>query len=206
MPLLQDLWSKTSHLDTRQLLAHLIGERYVGSVIVTASLKARSVSVLKMVADIDPGTPVLFCQPGLEFEESTSYREQIVAQLGLTDVRFTSGREIEVLPGDHDHTERMWIENKDMPGQTFVLAHLNNSLQGFDCWISAVNHEQRPPEIKHRVDLNGRLVRVDPVFRWSDDDVRNFMRDNDLPYHKRAKRSYPKFQPDEESDAPWYAY
>ncbi len=206
MSLLQDIWSKTSHLDTHQLLAYLIGERYPGRVVVTASLKSRSIAVLKMVADIDPNTPVVFCRPGLEFEESKSYREQIVARLGLTDVKIASGRETEVQPGDHDHTERMWIENRDMDGQTFVLAHLNDTLKEFDCWISAVNHVKRPAEITHRVDLDGRLVRVDPVVRWSDDDIRDFMRDNDLPYHKRAKRNYPKFQPDEESDAPWYAY
>ncbi len=206
MPLLKEIWSVTSKLDTAALLSYMIGERYRGKVIVTASLKARSIVVLKLVADIDASTPVLFCQPGREFEDSKIYREKIVGQLGLSDVRYTSGREIEVQRGDHDHVERMWIENEESSGQTFSVVHLNNSLQGFDCWISGVNHVERPPEIRHRVDLDGRLVRVDPVIRWSDDEIRAFMTGNNLPFHKRAKRSYPKFQPDDESDAPWYAY
>ncbi len=206
MPLLQKIWSVTSKLDDRALLAYMIRERHPGKVIVTASLKARSIVVLKLVADIDPTTPVLFCKPGHEFDDSRSYREQIVAHLGLTDVRYTAGRETEVQPGDQDHLERMWVENAESPGQAFVMAHLNNSLEGFDCWISAVNHVQRPAEITHRVDFDGRLVRVDPVIRWNEDDVRQFMRDNNLPYHKRAKRTYPKFEPDGESDAPWHAY
>ncbi|MEX0346400.1 MAG: phosphoadenosine phosphosulfate reductase family protein [Rhizobiaceae bacterium] len=206
MPLLQKIWSVTSKLDDRALLAHMIHERHPGKVIVSASLKARSVVVLKMVAEIDPNTPVMFCQPGHEFVDSKSYREEIVGRLGLTDISFTNGRETEVQPGDHDHLERMWVENEDSPGQSFVVLHLNKSLEGFDCWISAVNHVERPAEIKHRVDFDGRLVRVDPVIRWSDDDVRTFMRENNLPYHKRAKRTYPKFRPDDDSDAPWYAY
>lgn len=207
MPILQQIWSVTSQLDTQQMLAYMIGDRYPGKVIVTASLKARSIVVLKMVADIDPNIPVLFCRPGFEFEDSKTYREQIVERLGLTDVRQSNGREVGVLPDDQDHVERMWMENKDTPGQTFVMAHLNESLKDFDCWISAVNHVQRPPEIRHRIDRDGRLIRVDPVIRWTDDDVRKFMRENELPYHKRAKRDYPKFQPDSDvSDAPFHAY
>lgn len=206
MSILQSIWSITTDLDTQRLLNYLIRDRYPGNVIVSASLKARSVVVLKMIADIEPSTPVVFCRPTFEFEDSRIYRERIVDLLGLTDVKITDGQEVDVGPGDQDHVERMWVSNRDLPGESFILAHLNDSLKDFACWISAVNHVRPETGIKHRVDLDGRLVRVDPIIRWSDDDVRAFMRDSDLPYHKMAKRTYPKFQPDGETDAPWHAY
>lgn len=207
MSQLQEIWSVSARLETPELLAYMIREKYAGRTIVTASLRARSIVVLKMVADIDPATPVLFCRPGYEFEESRTYREQIIGLLGLSDVRFTDGRETGVQPGDHDHVERMWIECENIPGESFRIAHINKSLEAFACWVSAVYHETRHPDVKHRVDLDGRLVRVDPILDWTQDDVREFMRKNKLPYHKRARRRQGEFKPDQVSEwAPYGAF
>lgn len=207
MSQLQEIWSVTGQLETPELIAYLIREKYARRTIVTASLRARSIVVLKMVADIDPATPVLFCRPSYEFEESRTYREQIIDLLGLTDVRFTDGRESEVRPGDHDHMERMWVECENIPGECFMIAHINKSLEAFDCWISAVYHETHQPDVRHRVDLDGRVVRVNPLLRWTQEDVRQFMRANKLPYHKRAKRRQAEFKPDQVSEwAPFGAF
>jgi len=206
MSLLQEIWPVSKSLDTPALLAYLIGERFPGRTIVTASLKASSIVVLKMVADADPATPVLFCQPGFDFEESKTYRAEITEQLGLSNVELTAGHETEVRDGDVDHMERMLVEYENSASRSFELVHLNESLQGFDCWISAVGHVERRPGIKHRVDVEGRLIRVDPIIHWSEQDVQEFMRDNNLPYHKRAKRKHTKFKPTEISDAPYYSF
>lgn len=177
-------------LSTPDLLRHLITERFAGEVVVTASLMASSVVVLKMVADIDPATPVIFCHRPPIFEESVEYRAEIVGRLGLTNVTMNEGREPDVRPGDAAHCERMWIHHRDMPGRSLQLLHLNDCLAPYKCWISAVYHVARPEFVRNRVDVDGRLIKIDPLIRWSKDDVRAFMRDNDLPYHKMAKRSF----------------
>ena len=56
----------------------LIEEKFAEKTLVTASLKAPSVVVLKLVADIDPATPVVFSIPGFQFLESGVYRKRIV--------------------------------------------------------------------------------------------------------------------------------
>jgi phosphoadenosine phosphosulfate reductase len=204
---LQEIWSVSTQLNTAELLAYLIREKFAGRTVVTASLRSRSIVVLKMVADIDPATPVLFCRPGYEFEESRTYRDKIINLLGLTDVRFSDGRETEVASGDQDHVERMWMESENVPGQSFRIAHINKSLETFDCWISAVYHEANQPNIKHRVDLDGRLIRVNPILHWTQDEVREFMREHNLPYHQRAKRKQVEFKPDQVSEwAPYGAF
>ena len=62
-------------LSTEGLLRYLIKDRFPGMTVVTASLRAPSIVVLKMIADIDPGTPVMFCRPGQLFEESEAHRD-----------------------------------------------------------------------------------------------------------------------------------
>ncbi len=190
MSLRQDIRSISGDLDTQALLNHLITDRFPGKTVITASLRAPSICVLKMVADINPATPVVFCQRPPIFEESAEYRSQIVELLGLQNVSMNEGRETTVAQGDRDHCERMWVHYRDMPGRSFQLLHINDCLAEYQCWISAVYHVDPSPEPHNRVDVEGKLIKVDPLARWSKKDVQQFMSENNLPYHKMAKRQF----------------
>ena len=186
MSLYQDIRAISPELATADLLAFLIRDKCPGKTVVTASLRASSLVVLKLVADVDPTTPVVFCHPGHLFPESLEYRERIVELLGLTRISVSSGGEVDVMPGDHDHYERMWSESPDGLGRVAEIVHLNRTLTPYDCWISAVYHHPRPAEIRKRVDVHGRLIRVDPLVRWSKAEVRAFLREHGLPFHPRV--------------------
>lgn len=206
MSVLQDIRAISPDLTTPDLLRYLIKERFPGKTLVTASLKASSVVVLKLVADIDPTTPVVFCTRGFRFPESAAHRERVVGLLGLTDVRLSEGGELEVQPGDHDHCESMWAESEYGTGRSYEIVHLNETLAPHDCWISAVYHVPNPPEVQRRVDIEGRLVRVNPMVRWSKDEVRTYMREHKLPYHPRAIRQKPVAPPVDETPPPAYHF
>lgn len=186
MTIYQDLQSISPDLSAQDLLRHLILERFPGRTLVTASLRAPALVVLKMVADIEPATPVVFCRRGFEFPESCAYRQRIVDLLRLENASQSAGGEIEVLAGDIDHCERMWSETEDGMARSYEICHLNRTLAAYDCWISAVYHMPRPPHVEQRVDVESRLIRVDPLLGWSPEDVRAFMREHDLPFHPRA--------------------
>ena len=206
MTLVQEIRSVSPDLSTPDLLRFLIKDRFPGKTVVTASLRAPSIVVLKLVADIDPDCPVAFCHPGYLFPESLAYRERIVEQLGLTDVSVSRGGETDVVPGDHDHVERMWAESRDGTGRVFEIVHLNETLAPYDCWISAVYHMPRAPEVRQRVDVYGRLIGVDPLVHWSKDDIRAFMRENKLPFHPRALRPKPAVPKGAQPVPPSYSY
>ena len=174
-------------LSTQELLRYLIKDRFPGMTVTTASLRAPSIVVLKMIADIDPDTPVVFCRPGELFEESEAHRADIVKKLGLTHVTETDGGKSGLLPDTSDHYERMWAEYRSGLGRVHELVHLNDILVHYDCWISAVYHLPSP-QTALRVDMEGSLVRVDPLIDWTPQEVRAFMREHDLPFHPRAGR------------------
>jgi len=186
----QEIRTISVGLDTPELLRYLIKERFPGETVVTASLMASSIVVLKMISEIDPATPIFFCQRPPIFEESADYRARIVENLGLQNISMNDGHETEVRPGDKDHCERMWVHYRDKSGRSFQLLHFNDCLTPYSCWISAVYHMHRPGFLRNRVDVDGRLIKVDPLIRWTKDDVREFMRANNLPYHKMAKRDF----------------
>lgn len=184
---IEELREASKDLSTEELLRFMIKDRFAGMSVVTASLRAPSIVVLKMVADIDPDTPIVFCRPGELFEESEAHRAELVQKLGLTHVSETEGGKSGVLPDASDHYERMWAEYKSGLGRVHELVHLNDIMAHYDCWISAVYH-MPSPQTAMRVDMEGSLVRVDPLIDWSPQDVRAFLREHDLPLHPRAAR------------------
>lgn len=211
MSKLATLWETTSALSTMELLTYLITERFSGRTVVTASLRARSVVVLKLISRIAPETPVVFCHAAQLYPESISYRERLIAMLGLEDVRDVDSHvanldQSQPAPNDHDHVERIRADDLVGGGTVSELVHLNADLADFDCWISAVYHDKAPAGVKHRVDLDGRLVKVNPLLDWSDADVRRFMLANELPYHPRVSVAKPE-QPDADREtSPLYSY
>lgn len=206
MTLREEIRRVSVGLDTPELLRFLIRERFPGKTVVTASLMASSVVVLKMVSDINPATPIIFCHRPPVFEESTEYRAKIVEHLGLKNVAMNNGRETKVRPGDKDHGDRMWVHYRDTPGRSLQILHLNDCLAPYSCWINAIYHVERPRGVRNRVDVEGRLIKVDPLIRWSKNDVRDFMSTHSLPYHKMAKRNYRYKETAEDAMHPTYHF
>lgn len=188
MSQLSDFWAVTTKLATPDLLRYLLTERFPGKTVVTSSLRARSVVVLSMIAEIDPATPVVFCRPGHLFPDSLKYRERILDQLGLVNFTETEGHEASPGSGESAYSERMWSEYKDAPGRTFEIVHLDKTLAPYDCWISAVYHDDLSGHVQHRVDRRGRLIRINPLLSWTQDDVRQYMAERKLPFHPRSRR------------------
>lgn len=166
------------------LLRHLLTDQFPKRCLITSSLRARSMVVLKMVADIDRGAPVVFCHASYIFPESVEYRARILRQLGLSDVRDPQANETVVLPDDQDHYE---IIQTDVSGGGTIesIVHLNRSLEEFDCWISAAYHKPYSDMATERLVAEGRIVRVNPLSGWTLEQVNDFMAEHDIPPHPR---------------------
>jgi hypothetical protein len=65
---------------------------YAGRIAVVSSFGAESAVLLGFVAELDPAVPVLFLDTGQHFPETLAYRRELVATLGLTDIRDVSPR------------------------------------------------------------------------------------------------------------------
>lgn len=180
----EELRSATADMTAPALLRHLLLERFPGKCVVTSALRIRSVVVLDMVAEIDPATPVIFCHAPYVYAESIEYRAQIVRRLGLTDVRDPGKDETDALPDDVDHHEEIRTSVWG-GGMIETITHLNKSLAGFECWISAAYHRPYSAVPTPRLVGEGRLLRVDPLNGWSQDRVQAYMATHGLPRHPR---------------------
>ncbi len=180
-----DIICESEGMETADFLRYLVCEKFPGKVLITASLRARSIATLRMIADIASSTPVVFCHMKNVFPESLEYRSMIVDELGLTDVR---APELDAgsLPGDCYHSEALWAEDPIDGSRTYTTILLNQTLKNFDCWISAVYHGPYSDEPRPMVMEEGRLIRVDPLPGWPMDKVRGYLNERGLPFHPKT--------------------
>jgi len=71
---------------------------------------------------------------------------------------------------------------------------LTRALSGLDAWITGLRREQAPTRAEVRkveVDqTNGGIFKVNPLADWSEGQVWEYVRENDLPYNRLYDRGY----------------
>ncbi len=174
----------------RDLIAYALNELAPGRAAVVSSFGADSAVLLHHVAAIAPDTPVIFLETGKHFDETLAYRDQLVKQLGLTDVRSVApdaGRIAAVDPnGDLNKRDAdlCCALRKEKP--------LKQALAGFDVWLSGRRRGQAASRasmpLVERVD--GRL-KVNPLADWDSGDISAYRTIHELPAHPLVARGYP---------------
>ncbi len=183
--MLQEIRKATDDLSTADMLDYLLRTRFPGEVAVTASLKSSSVVVLKLISEIDPSTPVIFCQPQPAFSQSETYRDELVELLGLSNIRIVTHSDPISGPRPFERCERLWNEGVAARGRTREVMHLNDTLSPYKCWIKAAYHDRFAEAGKHRLDVYGGMVIVDVLHGRTTELVDRFMHAHALPYHPR---------------------
>ena len=71
-------------LTAQQMIGRLLRGGVAGRVAVISSFGAEAACLLKLVADKDPATPVVFLDTRKHFAETLAYVDDLMDQLGLT--------------------------------------------------------------------------------------------------------------------------
>src|SRR5579859_7418458 len=128
------LQEKAAGRDAHGLLELALTEEFAGKTAVVSSFGAESAVLLKLVADIDPNTPILFLNTGKLFGETLRYRDRLQDVLGLGDVRSLSPSLEERGKLDSDGT--LWSRNTDACCDFRKTVPLNRALEPFQAQIT----------------------------------------------------------------------
>lgn len=162
---------------------------------VSSSFGADSAVLLHLVAQVDPDIPVLFLETGFHFAETLTFRRDLVARLGLRDVRDLRP-ELTVARQASEHGGGLYLRDPDTCCAIRKVAPLNTALREFDGWASGVRRDQTAERadtpIAQVVERNGQpLVKVSPLARWSAQDIEGYLDRHDLPRHPLADEGFP---------------
>lgn len=185
MKRLPEIEHATAGLSATEMLRELLTTWFPGEVVVTASLRAPSIVVLKIISDIDPSTPVIFCHPRRVFPESKAYRAEIVDLLGLTSIKVVTRSDPVTGKRPFERCERLWSESPGGTGRSKQTIHLNDTLAPYKCWIKAAYHERSVEPADQRFHCYGDMVIVDALRGRTRQLIDRFMQAHGLPYHPK---------------------
>ncbi|NQW01138.1 MAG: phosphoadenylyl-sulfate reductase [Rhodospirillales bacterium] len=177
-------------LETGELLEELIHAEFPRRVALVSSFGADAAILLHMISTIAPATPVLFLDTKKLFGETLTYRDQLVKQLGLTDVR-----SISPLPENEaglDPNGVLWASEPNRCCYFRKVLPLQRALEGFDAWITGRKHYQNEDRANLPIfEMADGRVKINPLLGWRPDQVAAYYKAHSLPPHPLVARGYP---------------
>ena len=177
---------------TAEMLRTLFSERVLGEVAVISSFGADSAVLLHLIAEVDPSTPVVFLDTGKHFAETLAYRQELVAALGLTDVRVLTPDPTTLAARDAEGVR--WSYDPDGCCAIRKVEPLARALAGFDAQLTGRKGWQsatRSGLARFEVERDADRLKVNPLADWSHAEIEAYFTAYDLPRHPLVAEGYP---------------
>ena len=176
-------------LTPRERLAWAV-ERFGDKLLFTSSFGAGSGVLLHLWSELAGDRPVVFLDTGFLFPETLAYKDELARRLGLrvevvkpalSAAEFTRAHGDDVQRRDADFCCR---KNKVEPLEPYERAA--------KAWISGLRRDQGPTRSDLPIVLPQKdgPTKIHPIATMTRDDVREYLRANDIPEHPLRARRY----------------
>ena len=175
--------------DSRDVLSAAIHDIFPGRIAVVSSFGTESAVLLDLVAQVDRNAPVIFLETGKHFPETLAYRDRLIDQLGLSDVRSVAPAAGDLAWADADGT--LWERNPDLCCRLRKVLPLERALSGFSAWINGRKRFQGG--LRHEIpvfEASEARIKVNPLAFWDPEAIRQEFAARQLPSHPLAAHGY----------------
>ncbi len=150
------------------------------------------VVLMHLVSQAAPATTIFYIDTGLLFEETYALRDALAERLGLTFTRVSTDLTVEAQA--EAHGPRLWRREPDACCEIRKVAPLRAFLKTQAAWITAIRRDQTPQRANAGLtewDRTNGLVKLNPLARWTTEQVWAHIHDNDLPYNPLHDQNFP---------------
>jgi len=176
--------------DASDILQHAIEKEFTNRIALVSSFGAESVVLLHLAAQIDKTIPIIFLDTEKHFAQTLSYRRKLARELGLENVRDIRPNADTVAEQDPDGD--LWSRDADACCTLRKVEPLTNVLSEFDSWITGRKQFHGGGRVNlPAFEASGAHIKVNPLIRWSQDDIEAYMTQHNLPSHPLVAQGYP---------------
>lgn len=166
-------------LPAERIVELAVREEFVSGIAVVSSFGADSAVLLDIVARVDRSVPVLFLDTGKHFGETLAYRDALVADFGLTDLRVLTPDEAAL--ERIDPSGRLHETDTNACCDVRKVEPLARGVAPFQAWFTGRKRHQAATRSALPVfEAVGSRIRVNPLARWTTADQADYMRSHDL--------------------------
>jgi phosphoadenosine phosphosulfate reductase len=167
-------------------------ERYAPRLTFAASLGLEDCVVIDMIARAGLPIDLFTLDTGLLFPETYALKERIEQRYGVA-IRAVAPEFTVPQQAERDGAE-LWLREPDRCCEMRKVLPLRATLSRFDAWITAIRRDQTPERATAPVvGWDGRfgLVKVNPLVRWTFDEVKAYVSEHDVPFNPLHDQGYP---------------
>lgn len=164
-------------------------EVFEGRIAMLSSFGIEAALGLALLAQVDRSVPVLFLDTQRHFPQTLSYRDQLIAHLGLEDVRIITPDPAEARAQDNDG--KLFERDGEACCDLRKVRPLNAGLEGFDAVITGRKraHGGGRESLKP-FEFDGERVKINPVAGLDPAGIAALYRSMDLPAHPLSAQGY----------------
>lgn len=191
--LLQELQRESQRLEsaTPQEILRWAIDRYAPRFTMATAFGPEGMTIIHMLAELEPSTPIFNLDTGYQFNETLELREEVRRRYGI-EVELKkpklSVQEYEAANGGPVY--------KSDPARCCgdrKIAVLRQAAVGFDAWASAIRRDQSPDRAQAPIvgwDKKFGLVKVSPLANWTKQDVWGMISKEKIPYNPLHDQGY----------------
>ena len=165
-------------------------------VVIVASFQAESSVIIDMASQVRPDIRVLTLDTGRLPQETHDMIDRVRLRYGIS---------VEVITPDAAEVGRMVaahgtnlfydsVELRRMCCDVRKSRPLASALRGYDAWITGLRREQSATRAQTQVVTvdgeHGGIAKIAPLAGWTKQQVWDYIREHDLPYHSLYGRGY----------------
>ena len=172
-------------------------DRFGGRLAISTAFQEGDVALIDMAYKIDPDVRVFSMDTGRLPQETFDLIEQLRDRY--------EGLRLELISPDAGQVQRLVdrhgpnlffksVENRLLCCNVRKVQPLTRALADLDAWVTGLRRDQwasrsdiRKVEIDHD---HGAIVKLNPLAEWQEDEVWDYLRENDVPTHPLYEQGY----------------
>ncbi len=166
-------------LAPQEIIAAAVNQFWTGEIAGVSSFGADSAVLLHMIASVDRSVPVIFLDTGKHFGETLEYRDQLVADFGLTNLRVIHPLEANLAEKDADG--RLHQSDTDACCAIRKVEPMARAVEPYRAWFTGRKRFQAATRASlPAFEAVGPRIRVNPLAAWTGEDIAAYMQAHGL--------------------------
>lgn len=193
-----DLKQKSEELENKsaeEVLRWAIG-KFSPKIALANSLGAEDMVIVDLLAKIDPSVKIFTLDTGRLYQETYNLIDEIDKKYGIkVDAYFPNGNAVEKMVKENGiNLFYNSVEQRKLCCNIRKIEPLKRALSELDAWICGLRREQsvtRDSIDKVENDTANNSIKINPIADWTEAEVWNYIKENDVPYNVLHDQNYP---------------
>ena len=167
-------------------------DNFAPDIVQATGFGPEGVVLMHMVSEIRPETRVFYLDTSLLFAETYALRDELVRRLGVRFERVSTNLALQQQADQYG--EALWKRDPDSCCYIRKVTPQREYLSHYRAWITGIRRDQtifRANAGLVEWDTTNKMVKLNPLAAWTNQQVWDYIREYDLPYNPLHDKGFP---------------